>query len=86
MSVSLAAVGSASFLGRNGAGSISVPGLKVGDMLLQVHTVGDPSGTGDPYNEAGTFEMTVTVDDEIQQLGAYDRSALTHKLFFARAT
>lgn len=52
-----------SFTGRNGAGAISVPGLKVGDRLVRLIQDGATDYTAD----LGMMEWVVTVDDEIQQ-------------------
>ena len=69
--------------GRNGAGSITLTGAKVGDKV---------AGPGAAYNTttpgmvaAGTFESTITVADAIQQISASNLSAssflftLTHQ-------
>lgn len=63
------------FTGRNGAGSISVPGVKAGDMMfwLQGNTINSFEGNG-----------SITVDDQIQQISASDLSALTFTLICVR--
>jgi hypothetical protein len=59
--------------GRNGAGSITLTGAKVGDKV---------AGPGAAYNTttpgmaaAATFESTITVADQIQQVSASNLSA-----------
>ena len=64
------------FEGRNGTGSIAVPGLAISDRVrvlqgLAVADVGDQSGS---------FEAVITVADEIQQS---DAANLTGKAFIA---
>jgi hypothetical protein len=63
----------ATFTGRNGAGSISIPGLQAGDFVLKAQRVYGVSS--DDYS--GGFEKTITVDDEIQQNTPADLSAVT---------
>jgi hypothetical protein len=71
-SVGLAAVGSATFTGLNGSGSISLPGLKVGDRVsIDI--------------QPGGFESVVSVDDELQQTASSDFSTTTFRMFFFRA-
>ena len=63
------------FVGRNGAGAISVPGLQVGDTVLQYQN----------GNWAGSFDFpAITVADEIQQSSGSDLSAVTFTLFLLR--
>jgi hypothetical protein len=83
MSVHLVALGSATFAGLTGAGSISVPGLKVGDKVVIIHndTVG---GNYDP--PGNNFEVVISVAGQIQQVGSNDISADTFTIFFFRAT
>ncbi len=65
----------ADFLGNNGSGSISVPGLKVGDAIL-IFTNG---------NWLTSFEgPVVTVDDQIQQSASGDLSAVNFTVILAR--
>jgi hypothetical protein len=46
------------------SGSIKVPGLKVGDLVLAAHIPG-----GSVWNMGG-LETAITKDDEVQQVGA----------------
>ena len=64
------------FQGRNGAGSISVPGLAIGDVVRVVQ------GTlvADVGDQGSHFETTITVVDEIQQS---DVANLTGKAYIA---
>lgn len=50
----------AEFLGRDGAGPVSVPGLKVGDVVIMY------SNDNHERTEIA-YECTITVDDEIHQ-------------------
>ncbi|MFT4068935.1 hypothetical protein [Paraburkholderia sp.] len=66
----------ATFNGNTGAGSISVPGLQVGDI-----GVFDFNG----HNVIGSsFEQVVSIADEIQQISGADLSGQTYELFFVR--
>jgi hypothetical protein len=57
---------------RNGAGPISVPGVKVGDVLILIYL-----GTYDlATSPLFYFEKIVTVDDEVQQLNIHDHSGM----------
>ena len=78
MALNFGATFSASFTGINGAGAISISGLKVGDLVLNVFcpNVGEPSGD---------YETVVTVADELQQLGV-DNSAQSLTVAFFRPT
>lgn len=62
----------ASVLGHNGAGAISVPGAKIGDIVLNVRT---DQGTVDSGN--GVCEGTVSVNNEVQQISASNLSSIT---------
>jgi len=55
------------FAGRNGAGSITLTGVRVGDTVSTV--VGIIGATGD---QSAAFESVITVDDQIQQLSSED--------------
>jgi hypothetical protein len=59
----------ASFNGRNGSGSISLPGLKAGDLVFWMLL------NGIAGSFAGDFEPIISVDDEIQQLQAANFSS-----------
>ncbi len=67
--------------GLNGAGSISVPGVEVGDVILVFYN-GYSGGlwTG----SASPFESTVSVVDEVQQTSSGNWSAAPSNLFFLR--
>ena len=60
-----------SFTGRNGTGAISVPGLRVGDIVVCGVNVTNTS----PIVPGTSYEVVVSVDDEIQQLTVGDFSA-----------
>jgi hypothetical protein len=74
------ALGYATFNGRNGTGSISVPGLKVGDIVTfallnsTVVTVG------------GELETIVSIADEIQQVDSANLSTATFTIVITRPT
>ncbi len=53
----------AEFAAINGSGSINVPGLLAGDVVISLVTA---SGSID---DASSFEHVISVDGEIQQLG-----------------
>lgn len=78
MSVTSLGLVHATFNGINGGGPsgpqggpVSVPGLKVGDVVLCIVA---SIGTGGPLNSS--FEPIISVDDEIQQTTPSDFSAL----------
>ena len=54
--------------GRNGVGTISLPGTRVGDVVFIVNS-------GNLNNATAYFENTISVDDEIQQTLAADLSS-----------
>ena len=62
------------FNGNNGAGSISVPGLQVGDVAL-VFANG---------NFLGAFESVISVADQIQQTSGNNLSSITLTLVLIR--
>ena len=70
------------FTGRNGAGAISVPGLKVGDrgLFLWEHPVSSPSLYGSTL-----WEPVVSVNDELQQISSTDFSSTTWDAFILRS-
>jgi len=57
------------FEGRNGAGSISLPGARIGDDVVTL--VGVYGATGD---QSSKFEATISAADEIHQTDAGDLS------------
>ena len=59
-----------SFAGRNGAGPIALPGVRIGDSVESL--IGLVGSTGD---QSALFESVITVDDMIQQSSASDLSA-----------
>jgi hypothetical protein len=83
MSVSVIGSGIATFPARNGAGAISVPGLKVGDIVLWSAVVTGETTTYEP--PGGVWEIVVTVDDQIQQKDPSDLSACTARVVFLRS-
>lgn len=66
-------------LGRDGDGPISVPGLKVGDAVV---VIAKDNRTVNPFQT--TFELFVTVDDEIQQVHEGDISLHAFDLLLLR--
>ena len=58
------------FAGRNGAGAVSLSGVRVGDTVRTL--TGLIGVTGD---QSTKFESVISVDDQIQQLSADDLSA-----------
>ncbi len=64
------------FIGRNGAGPISVPGAHVGDTLTSV--VGLIGATGD---QSSAFETVVTVDGQIQQVSTANLSEKWYRAY-----
>lgn len=80
MSVTFPAIGRADFGGNNGAGSVSVPGLKVGDLVIFYAQA--PGGWQQP---GATFESVVSVADEIQQLSSSNLSGQNFTVLVLRA-
>ncbi len=64
------------FAGRNGAGGITLTGVRIGDTVSTVS--GIIGVTGD---QSTAFESVITVDDQIQQLSASDLSAKWYRAF-----
>jgi hypothetical protein len=58
------------FQGRNGAGSICVPGAQLGDTVQTL--IGVIGATG---SQAAAFEAVITVAEQIQQVSTSDLSA-----------
>lgn len=67
----------ATFSGGTAAGAISVPGVKVGDVIVQIADAGDTA-------RPGYFENMVSVDDEIQQFNSNDFSSITFTAVLVR--
>lgn len=62
--------------GASAAGGISIPGLQVGDLLINVIPYG--------FFPGRDFEDTVSVAGEIQQLGMPDWSSLEFTFYLLR--
>lgn len=69
------------FNGRNGAGSISVPGVKVGDYILNIQ---DTADSGNGGNAQGAFVIYVGTDDTINQASGSDQSGTEYTAFLVR--
>lgn len=78
MSVNFAGFGKADFTGNNGSGAISIPGLKVGDVVI-TSVVG--STTQSP---GSVFERIVSVSDELQQIENSNLSTQSCYIVFVR--
>ncbi len=57
-------------VGRNGAGAVTVAGVKVGDKVVSVTNLSVPADL------TSSFESTVTVAGQVQQSSATDLSAV----------
>jgi hypothetical protein len=57
------------FTGRNGAGVVVLAGAKVGDVVISMLNVTDIT------DDVGSFETTITVANQIQQVDAANLSA-----------
>lgn len=57
------------FAGLNGAGSVYVPGVRVGDVVIKLTGVYGVSGS-----QTANFESTISIDDQIQQTSDADLS------------
>jgi hypothetical protein len=64
------------FFGRNGAGSIPLPGASVGDSVQSL--IGLVGATGD---QSANFEEMITVSDQIQQTSDEDLSAKAYRVY-----
>ena len=67
--------------GSTGAGSKSLPGTVVGDIVL---TVWDTSQAANGNVETGAFEQVISVADHIQQVVGGNLSALTLQVVLLR--
>lgn len=65
-------------LGRNGAGSLTLTGAKVGDRVAGVYNISTPGNAG------ASFETEITVADAIQQSSASNLSAVNLLFFLQR--
>lgn len=68
----------AEFDGRDGAGPVSVPGLKVGDVVFVLTINGVDS------NFLRSYEAIITVDDEIYQWYSGNHENVTHVAYLLR--
>jgi len=68
------------FTGIAGPGSISVPGLQVGDVVLSGRGYSNPNWAGFET----TFESIVSVADQLQQLSYTDFSSAPFTLYLIR--
>lgn len=86
MSVNLTSTFVVTFSGRSGSGSISVPGVKVGDYLVAyfVHPLG-VNGVLGAWVSALPFEYSISVADQIQQSSTADLSSGTYDGIFIRS-
>lgn len=76
-----------SFVGRNGVGAVSVPGLQIGDLLTLYSTNWDPIvSTNVPFlgTIGGSTIGVVDTADEIHQQYTTDYSATTFHLIVYR--
>lgn len=64
------------FAGRDGAGGITLTGVRIGDTVSTL--TGIIGATGD---QSAAFEAVITVDDQIQQLSAEDLSLKWYRAF-----
>lgn len=74
---------SSTFLGRSGTGSISVPGLVVGDRLIWLHSTGY-TGADINLNGFNYMEVIISVDDQIQQTDNGNYTTWTFDAIFVR--
>lgn len=65
-------------LGRNGAGSLTLAGTKVGDQVAFVYNITTPG------DSTANFESVITVAGAIQQSSASNLSAVNHLFFIQR--
>lgn len=65
------------FSGNSGTGAISVPGVKVGDVIEKAIAIAGPPGTSLGSDFSGQLASFVVVDDEILQSSTTNWSALT---------
>ena len=71
MCVNIGGISIVSFSGRNGRGNISVPGVKVGDILYVLRLTTEPPAVAATFD---AVEVIVSTDDNVKQ---YDTSDLT---------
>jgi hypothetical protein len=68
---------SATFNGRSGAGTVSVPGVKSGDVII--------STTAGGHAILSQFVVIIANDDEIEQLSTGDATSDTFVVFLMRS-
>jgi hypothetical protein len=83
MSVTFSGILKASFNSLSSPGSISIPGLKVGDKVIGCWMPADNTAWHQPGDTPGTFEAIVSVDDELQQLNS-SSSSIVWELLLVR--
>ena len=69
---------SGSFQGLNAPGAISLPGARIGDVVYAVWI------TNVHDDEHGGFELTISVNDQIQQTGGSPLSSYTFGVLLLR--
>lgn len=67
-------------VGRNGAGSLTLTGARIGDKVVGVVNLSTPG------DNAAAFESTITVNDAIQQSSASNLSAVVHTFTLVHQT
>lgn len=70
------------FTGRNGAGTISVPGVKAGDRVIW--STFTRSGITTYTHPGEVWDFGITVDDELQQIEAGNDSATAGEILVYR--
>lgn len=85
MSITFSGNITATFTGRSTSGTISVPGLKVGDKLIWLYSPEYVAVAGQNLACAAIMEPTVSVDDELQQVYNNDYSTYTFTAILVRA-
>lgn len=79
--VKFPAIGRADFTGRLNIGAISVPGLKVGDLITFISF----NSAGFDVPNGGKIESVVSVNDEIQQTANVDWTGVPFTILFLRS-
>lgn len=75
--MAICAILTLTFEGRNGAGTISVPGVKAGDVMIMAAVPGTVALTNE-------FHVLIATDDEVEQAYGGDNSANTFTAIFVR--
>lgn len=81
--VTFTGTGKAVFMGLNGSGSISIPGLKVGDIILNTYSL-DGLGNWDYSPPGSLFETSISVVDQLQQSYTGNASTVNFTIIFFR--